>query len=120
MHPFRDGGLNLQGCPQEDFNWSHSESKNDINYLEMLDVLLGLETFAKNNNTHIRIMCNNTTAVNAINHMGTSHSDLCNSEAKKIWEWCITRKIWLSAAHIPGKQNIVADFESRRNQRESE
>ena len=52
--------------------------------------------------------------------MGTSHSDLCNSVAKKIWEWCIARKIWLSAAHIPGKQNIIAGFESRRNQRESE
>ena len=28
--------------------------------------------------------------------------------------------IWLSIAHIPGKQNFIADFESRRNQRESE
>ena len=65
-------------------------------------------------------MCDNTTAVNVINHMGTSHSDLCNSVAKKIWEWCIACRIWLSAAHIPGKQNIIADFESRRNQRESE
>ena len=87
----------------------------------MLAILLGLQTFAKNkNNTHIRIMCDNTTAVNVINHMGTSHSDLCNSIAKEIWEWCIVRKIWLSAAHIPGKQNLIADFESRRNQRESE
>ena len=34
-------------------NWSHSESKHHINYLEMLAVLLGLQTFAKNNNnTH--------------------------------------------------------------------
>ena len=102
-------------------NWSHSESKHHINYLEMLAILLGLQTFAKNkNNTHIRIMCDNTTAVNVINHMGTSHSDPCNSLAKEIWEWCIVRKIWLSVAHIPGKQNLIADFESRRNQRESE
>ena len=40
--------------------------------------------------------------------------------AKEIWEWCIDRKIWLSAAQIPGKQNLIADFESRRNQRASE
>ena len=87
----------------------------------MLAILLGLQTFAKNkNNTHIRIMCDNTTAVTVINHMGTSHSDLGNSIAKEIWEWCIVRKIWLSAAHIPGKQNLIADFESRRNQREFE
>ena len=102
-------------------NWSHSESKHHINYLEMLAILLGLQTFAKDkSNTHIRIMCDNTTAVNVINYMGTSHSDPCNSVAKEIWEWCIDRKIWLSAAHIPGKQNLIADFESRRNQRASE
>ena len=26
----------------------------------------------------------------------------------------------MSVAHIPGKQNLVADFESQRNQREAE
>ena len=39
---------------------------------------------------------------------------------KKIWERCIEREIWLSIVHIPGKQNFIADFESQRNQRESE
>ena len=102
-------------------NGSHSESKHHINYLEMLAILFGLQTFAKDkSNTHIRIMCDNTTAVNVVNHMGTSHSDSCNSVAKEIWEWYIDRKIWLSAALIPGKQNLIVDFESRRNQRASE
>ena len=64
-------------------------------------------------------MCGNTTAVNVINHMGTSHSDSCNSVTKEIWEWCIARDIWASVAHIPGKHNLVADFESRRNRREA-
>ena len=49
-----------------------------------------------------------------LNHMGTSHSDPCNRLGKQIWEWCIDRNIWLSAAHIPGLHNIKADFESRR------
>ena len=40
--------------------------------------------------------------------------------AKKIWNWCIERNIWLSVAHIPGKDNFVADFESRGNQKEAE
>jgi hypothetical protein len=40
--------------------------------------------------------------------------------AKQIWEWCIDKNIWLTVAHIPGKQNLVADYESRRHQRESE
>lgn len=102
-------------------NWTHVESKYHINNLEMLAVYLGLQTFAKDkSHTHIRVMCDNTTAVNIINNMGTSHSDSCNSIAKEIWEWCITRDIWLSVAHIPGKHNLIADFDSRRNQRESE
>ena len=42
------------------------------------------------------------------------------SMAKKIWEWCIERNILSSVAHIPGKDNLVADFESRRNQKEAE
>ena len=52
--------------------------------------------------------------------MGTSHSDACNRIAKDIWEWCMHRDLWISLAHIPGKHNLVADFESRRNERASE
>ena len=52
--------------------------------------------------------------------MGTSHSVKCNALAKTVWEWCIERQIWISAAHIPGRDNFIADFESRRNERESE
>ena len=55
-------------------------------------------------------------AVDSVIHLSNNRGLL----AKEIWEWCIDRKIWLSAAHIPGKQNLIADFESRRNQRASE
>ena len=75
-------------------NWTHVEAKYHINYLEMLAIYLALQTFAKGwVNTHIRVLCDNTTAVNVLNHMGTSHSDSCNSLAKKIWAWCIARDI---------------------------
>ena len=60
-------------------------------------------------------MIDNSTSVAVINNMGTSHSDQLNSLCKSIWEWAITRKLWLSAAHIPGKLNTRADFESREN-----
>ncbi len=98
--------------------WTESEASHHINYLEMLAILLGLQTFGKDKNgSHIRILCDNTTAVNILNHMGTSHSEPCKGMAKMIWEWCISKSIWISIAHIPGKQNLVADYESRRNQR---
>lgn len=110
-------GLNRQGCPREGIGPIQSQNTIDINYLEMLAILLGLQIFAKDKNiTHIGIMCDNTTAVHNINHMGTSHSDLSNSVAKEILEWFIVGKIWLSAAHIPRKHNLITDFESRRNQ----
>ena len=62
---------------------------------------------------HIRVYSDNTTTVNYITSMGGTHSMECNSVAKEIWLFCITREIWLSAAHIPGKDNIQADKESR-------
>jgi len=36
---------------------------------------------------HLRILTDSTTAIAVINHMGTSHSDPCNSLGKEIWEW---------------------------------
>ena len=39
---------------------------------------------------------------------------------KQLWERCIARHIWVSVAHIPGRDNLVADFESRRNEKASE
>ena len=50
-------------------------------------------------------MCDNTTAISCINKMGTSDSMDCHYLTVRIWEW--------TAAHIPGKQNIIADRESR-------
>ena len=95
--------------------WSVRESQYHINYLEILAAFFALKTFAKSSqDDHVRLMIDNTTAVSAINHMGTSHSDACHALTKEIWEWCIPRGIWISAAHIPGKENTVADNESRK------
>ena len=58
-------------------------------------------------------MLDNTTAVACIQHMGTSHSDSCNELTFALWSWCMENNIWVSAAHIPGKDNVIADHESR-------
>ena len=101
--------------------WSSTESQNHINYLELLAVFLGLQTFCcSKHDCHIRLMIDNTAAVVVINHMGTSHSDPLNRLTKEIWLWCIPRNIWLSAAHIAGKCNIQADLESRHSVTETE
>ena len=60
-------------------------------------------------------MTDNTTAVAYVRNMGGggSHSLPCNSVARQIWEWCISRHIWLSIGHIPGEINAIADKASR-------
>ena len=42
--------------------------------------------------------------------MGNLVSNSCNHLAKEIWT---DQKIWLSAVHIPGKDNNTADYMSR-------
>lgn len=64
---------------------------------------------------HVRVMIDNTTAVASLNHMGTSHSRECNIVSILIWDLCVTHKIWLPTAHIPGKSNVLADIEFRRS-----
>jgi len=52
----------------------------------MLAIYFVLQTFIKDKvHMHIQTSCDNTTAVNIINDMGTSHSDSCNSIATEIW-----------------------------------
>ena len=45
--------------------------------------------------------------------MGGSKSLELDRLAKDLWEWSISRKIWVSAGHIPGISNVNADEQSR-------
>ena len=65
-------------------------------------------------------MVNNTTAMTMINQIGTCHPGENNHLARQIWEWCISRTVWLTAVHIPGKENTEAGKESRLSERETE
>ena len=81
----------------------------------MMAIFLALKSFtAEISNNHIKILCDNTTAVSYITKMGGIRSTLCNKVSKQIWLFCTKNKIWLSCSHIPGKQNILADFKSRK------
>lgn len=80
----------------------------------MLAAFFGLQAFCHDmHNKHVKLSIDNTTAVAYINHMGGSKSKDCNEQAKQIWDWCIERSIWLSAVHLPGVQNTIADRKSR-------
>ena len=108
------------GNASTDGAWLPDEKLIHINVLELKAILLTLKSFVKTNHKHIKIMSDNTAAIHFINKMGTSHSMECHHEVLKIWEWAIIYKNHLSAAHIPGKLNTVADKESRSNHIDTE
>lgn len=95
--------------------WSDEEAKCHINCLELMAAFFGLKAFCKNEEgVHVKIYSDNSTTVNYINAMGGVHSRECHAIAKDIWQWCIDKQIWLTAAHIPGTKNLTeADRESR-------
>ena len=100
--------------------WLPDEKLMHINVLELKAILLALNSFVKTIHEHIKIMSDNTTAIHCINKMGTSHSMECHHQVLKNWEWTIIHKNHLSAAHVPGKLNTVADKESRSNHVDTE
>ncbi|XP_044179907.1 uncharacterized protein LOC114968520 [Acropora millepora] len=95
--------------------WLPTESQHHINYLELLAAFFALQCFHSSlSGKHVKIMIDNTSAVFQINNMGTCHSEECNFLVVQIWEFCISHNIpWLTAAHIPGSSNVIADGESR-------
>ena len=88
---------------------------NEINYLEILAAGLGLKAFcADRHDSHVLIRTDNTTAVAYLNNMGGIKSKDCHDIATEIWEWCANRNIWITADHLPGRLNTVADCMSRK------
>ena len=94
--------------------WNETESKQHINYLELLAAFYGLRAFCKDDEgIHVGLKMDNTCAIAYINNMGRIRSKVCNELATNIWLWCIQRGIWLSASYVHTSQN-VADIESRK------
>ena len=56
---------------------------------------------------------NNQTAVAYINNMGRTVSAQATAIARDMWMWCLRRGMNLSAEYLPGKENTIADEESR-------
>ena len=107
---FLDTSLTGWGCPCEHGrtggHWNSTEVAVSINALELKAGLFALKVFASDKcSLHVCLMMDNTTAVEYVNKMGTSHSDTCHNISKQIWEFCITRNLWISAAYVPGVEN---------------
>lgn len=94
--------------------WNQSNQRHHINYLELLAALFALKCFASHEHScEILIRIDNTTAIACVNKGGSIKYPILNELARKIWQWCEVRKLWLFASYIPSKENIHADSASR-------
>ena len=95
--------------------WTKQEQALHINAPKLLGAKLWLFSFFKDNQDikHIRVTTDNT-AVAYINYMGGITSHLCDDIGFNMWQWAAGQQIWVSAAHVPGSENVVADKNSNR------
>ena len=112
---FAWGALRLDNNKKTQGIWDIYEAQNDINYLETKAALLGVMAICNDiHDCHLQIQIDNITAVTYINNMGGVHSLGCNNLTQQLLLWCKSRKIWISSCHIAGKDNVEADFLSRK------
>lgn len=94
--------------------WTNDEASLHINLLELKAIQFGLCSYLdKMHDEHIRIRTDNTTSVSYVNNLGGVKSIECHKIVKRIWEWAIERNNFLSAVHLPGSENLLADKASR-------
>ena len=95
--------------------WRFSTRDIHINELEMRAIKLALSHFLPiHNSKHVRIYTDNTTAMAYINKMGGTKSKKCNELACEIWDIAKKQGCHMSAAHIAGEHNVLADYKSRQ------
>ena len=95
-------------------NWTHVESNLHINVLELKAAFYALQIYCNNlENTTVLFKIDNTSTVAWINKQ-TGPNEMIFELVKKIRDFCIVRNIWVQACYIKSKNNIVADFESRK------
>ena len=101
--------------------WNIKEKVPHINCKKLLGVyysLRSLKTFFQNK--HVKIFLDSQVRVQITNKMETTKSSNCNDIVKNIWLFCVENKILITAAHIPGAENVIADYESRKSYKDAE
>ena len=94
--------------------WSPLEAKDHINVLELKAAFRATKTFLKHHsNITVCLRMDNITAVAHINNKGGTRSPQLINLTLELWQWCLQKSILITAQHLPGKLNKVADRESR-------
>ena len=61
----------------------------------------------------MQLRLDNTTAVTYVNNQGGTRSPSLTLLTLELWNWCLQRNILITAEHLPGASNVLADRESR-------
>ena len=94
--------------------WSKQESDLHINVLELKAIFSAIQAFLKNqSNLAVKLRLDNTTAVTYVNNQGGTRSPSLTLLTLELWNWCLQRNILITAEHLPGVSNVLADRESR-------
>ena len=89
---------------------SQGERSWHINVKEMMVVFLGLKVFFwSQQGILVHLFVDNMTTVVYLKEMGETHSKILSDLSLLIRDQCIERSIWMTAACVPRKRNIVAD-----------
>ena len=90
------------------------ESDLHINVLELKATFLAIQAFLKNqSNLAVKLRLDNTTAVTYVNNQGGTRSPSLTLLTLELWNWCLQRNILITAEHLPGVSNVLADRELR-------
>lgn len=101
--------------------WSREDRASHINLLELKAAFQALRCFASDlTDCNILLRIDNTTALSYINRFGSIQYPNLISIAKEIWKWCEERNIFLFASYIASAENVIADYESRIEEDDTE
>ena len=95
--------------------WTDEEKKLHINALEMKAVMFAVQSFIKDEQKiHVHLKVDNTTTVAYVNKMGGTKSLAMSNISKQLWDYCLQKEITITAEHLPGSLNHIADVQSRQ------
>ena len=73
--------------------------------------LFAIKSFAKRRQQiSVLLLTDNISVVAHVNKMGGTKSPQLISQVKELWAWCLQRHITVTAQHLPGLDNVTADF----------
>ena len=117
---FTDASLTGWGASWQNHHlsgqWSHPESSEHINWLELEAIRLAILHWGPQwHNQTVRVYCDNSTAVAYIRKQGWTHSISLFNKTLELFHILDRFVILLIPTHLPGARNVTADALSRIN-----